>query len=367
MPPLHGWCARVNLLEHGAVIGAALIVTWAVTPLVRLVGGRLGVVAHAGGRHVHTGSIPRVGGVAMFVGFAAAMIVHLAGERLWGWRPVLSEGGMLVLGVFGALAIMFAVGLLDDVLELRPGHKFLGQLAAALVAYWAGARIDFVGDPLGGGIIMLGLLSIPVTLLWMTGFANVINLIDGLDGLAAGVSAIAAVSLMLLAEQSNQALAALFAAALVGACLGFLRYNFHPASVFMGDSGALFLGFTLSCIALLGVMKSVAAITLVVPLLIIGVPVFDTLSAIVRRRRHGRPIQEADRGHIHHRLLGRGFNQRQTVLIIYVWSIALAVGGYAMRWVPVTYKIVTFLVLAGLSGLMAYWLGLLEAAHHDDE
>jgi len=190
---------------------------------------------------------------------------------------------------------------------------------------------------------------------------------DGLDGLAAGITAIAAVSLLFLAVQANQPFAAVFAAGLVGACLGFLRFNFNPASIFMGDSGSLFLGFVLACIALLGVMKSVAAITLVVPLLIIGVPVFDTFSAIVRRRRHGRPIQEADKGHIHHRLLGRGFTQRQTVIIIYVWSVALAVGGYAMRWVPPVFKIVTLVVLAALSGLMAYWLGLFEAAHHDGE
>lgn len=357
----------MNIVEHLVVVGTALAVTWAVTPLVRIVGQRWGIVSHAGGRHVHTGSIPRIGGVAMFAGFAAAIIVRLCGEWFWGWQPAVTRAGAPALGVLGALTLMFAVGLLDDVLDLRPGHKFLGQLVAAGVAYAAGARIDFIGDPLGGGLILLGVLSVPVTLFWMAGFANVINLIDGLDGLAAGVTAIAAVSLLVLAEQSNQPLAAVLAAGVVGACLGFLRFNFNPASIFMGDSGALFLGFTLACVALLGVMKSVAAITLVVPLLIIGVPVFDTFSAIIRRRRHGRPIQEADKGHIHHRLLGRGFNQRQTVVIIYVWSIALAVGGYAMRWAPTVYKALTFVVLAALSGLMAYWLGLFEAAHHEDE
>jgi len=352
---------------HLVVMAAALVVTLMVTPIVRLVGRRLGIVAHPGGRHVHQGPIPRVGGVAIFAGFSAAVLVRLAGERVLGWAPALSGAGPLAYGVLAALALMFTVGLLDDVLDLRPGHKFLGQLVAAGLAYYAGARIDFIGDPIGGGLILLGVLSIPATLFWMAGFANVINLIDGLDGLAAGITAIAGVSLLLLAQQQNQMLAAVFAAALVGACLGFLRYNFHPASIFMGDSGALFLGFTLSCVALLGVMKSTAAITLVVPLLVIGVPVFDTFSAIVRRRRHGRPIQEADRGHIHHRLLGRGFDQRQTVLIIYVWSIALAVGGYAMRWTPAVYRVLTFVVLAVLSGLMAYWLGLFEAAHHEDE
>jgi UDP-GlcNAc:undecaprenyl-phosphate GlcNAc-1-phosphate transferase len=357
----------MNLVEHLVVVAAAFVATVAVTPIARLAGVRWGIVSHPGGRNVHEGAIPRTGGVALVFGFLVAVGVRWLGESFWGWKAALTKPGMPVLGLFGALAIMVAVGVLDDVVDLKPGQKFLGQLVAAGVAYVAGIRIDFVGDPFSGGIFLLGILAVPVTLFWMVGFANVINLIDGLDGLAAGISAIAAVSLLLLAEQSNQRLAAVLAAALVGACIGFLRYNFNPASIFMGDSGALFLGFSLACIAMLGVMKSVAAITLVVPLLIIGVPVFDTLSAIVRRRRHGRPIQEADKGHIHHRLLGRGFNQRQTVVIIYVWSIALAVGGYAMRWAPPLFKILTFLVLAALSGLMAYWLGLFEAAHHDDE
>ena len=153
----------------------------------------------------------------------------------------------------------------------------------------------------------------------------------------------------------------------IGACLAFLRYNFNPASIFMGDSGALFLGFTLATISLMGVMKSTAAIALAVPLLIIGVPIFDTASAIIRRVLHKRPIQEADKGHIHHRLLGRGFDQRQTVLIIYVWSIALALGGYAVRYAPGLFKVLTFASLFVITGFMAYWLGLFEAASHAED
>jgi UDP-GlcNAc:undecaprenyl-phosphate GlcNAc-1-phosphate transferase len=216
-------------------------------------------------------------------------------------------------------------------------------------------------------LVALGLLSIPVTLIYIAGFTNVINLIDGLDGLAAGVSAIAAGTFLVLALQGNHLEAAALAAALIGACVGFLRYNFNPASIFMGDSGALFLGFALATISLLGVMKTVAAIALAVPLLIIGVPIFDTASAIVRRVRHKRPIQEADKGHIHHRLLGRGFDQRQTVLMIYAWSGALAIGAIAMRWAPGVIKYAAFLLLAVLTGFMAYWLGLFEAAHHHVE
>lgn len=262
---------------------------------------------------------------------------------------------------------MFAVGAIDDVRGLAPGWKLLGQFVAAAMPVAAGLRIDFVGNPLQGGLVSLGLLGYPISVLWIVGFANVINLIDGLDGLAAGVSAIAAASFLVLAVQMNELVAAILAAVLIGSCAGFLRYNFHPASIHMGDSGSMFLGFMLATMALHGVMKSVAAITLVVPLLVIGVPLFDTASAIIRRRRHGRPIQEADNGHIHHRLLNRGFSQRQTVLIIYAWSVALAFGGYSVRLLAPVYKIVVFVVLAVLSAFMASWLGLFDAARvHGD-
>ncbi len=357
----------MGVVRYAIVALVAALVTLAVTPLARLAGARWGIVSRPGGRHVHTGVIPRIGGVAMFAGFGAAVVTEYLGERLWGWAPVLTRLGRPVVGVLIGITTVFLVGVLDDVIDLKPGQKLLGQIAAAGIVIAFGVKISLISNPFGGGIILLGVLAYPITLFWIVGFANVINLIDGLDGLAAGVTAIASLSFLVLSVQSNVLVAAALAAALLGACLGFLRYNFNPASIFMGDSGALFLGFTLACISLLGVIKSVAAITLVVPLLIIGVPIFDTLSAIIRRSTHGQPIQMADKGHIHHRLLGRGFNQRQTVLIIYVWSIALAFGGYATRWAPPILRVVTLVALASLSGIMAHWLGLFEAAHHDDE
>ncbi len=357
----------MSLIQYVVILATAVIVTLAVTPLVRTIALRWSIVAHPGGRHVHAGVTPRIGGAAMFAGFASAIIVELLGEWLWGFKHALMGAGLPLVGVLLGASAIFAVGIVDDIIELKPGQKLLGQLLAAGIVIACGVRIAFVSNPFGGGLILLGVLSVPLTLLWIVSFANVINLIDGLDGLAAGVSAIAAATFLVLAHQSNVPVAGILSAALIGACVGFLRYNFHPASIFMGDSGALFLGFVLACIALFGVMKSVAAVTLVVPLLIIGVPIFDTFSAIVRRKRGGRPIQAADRGHIHHRLLGRGFDQRQTVLIIYAWSVALAVGGYSIRWAPPVLRVITLLILATLSGFMAYWLGLFEAVHHDDE
>jgi len=357
----------VSLQQILVLIGTALSVTLAVTPLVRGLSIRASLVDEPGGRKMHTVAVPRLGGIAIFAGFVAALAVEVAGETWWHWPRAFLGVDPPLIGAGLGLAIMFAVGLIDDLRCLTPGVKFTGQLLAAALPIAFGLRVEFVGDPFGGGLVQLGLLSYPVTLLWIVGFANVFNLIDGLDGLAAGVAAIAAASFLVLGVQMNQIVSAVLAAALIGACIGFLRYNFNPASIYMGDSGALFIGFALACMSLQGVMKSAAAITLVVPLLVIGVPVFDTASAIIRRWRHGRPIQEADNGHIHHRLMHRGFSQRQTVLIIYAWSGALALGGYAMRRVPLVASVSVFLLMAVLSGLMATWLGLFEQARiHGD-
>lgn len=349
--------------QIAALVGVAVVVTLVLTPLVRTMAVRFGVVDMPGVRKVHTRAVPRLGGVAILGGIAGAVVLQLVGETMLGWRAALTTGNPQVVGCLAGMGVIFLVGLIDDVVTLNAGQKLLGQTVAAGVLIASGVRIDFIASPFGG-LFVLGLLSVPITAIYVVAFTNVINLIDGLDGLAAGVTAISAATMLVLALQGNQLAAAVLAAALIGACVGFLRYNFHPASIFMGDSGSLLLGFTLAAISLLGVMKSVAAIALLVPLLIIGVPVFDTASAILRRVRYNRPIQEADRGHIHHRLLGRGFDQRQTVLIIYVWSAALGVGAYAMRWAATPVKLLTFGVLAGLSLFMIYWLGLFEVAHH---
>lgn len=360
----------MTLRHYAALIVIGAIVTLIVTPIVRRLSLRYGLVDQPGGRKVHSEPISRLGGVAIFIGVMAAIAVQAIGEYygLWAGSFLDPAGGKVhLVGVLAGLVLMFAVGLVDDLIDIKPGVKFAGQVVAAGVVVASGLKIEWIGDPFSGGLISLGLLAIPVTVLYLVGFANVINLIDGLDGLAAGVTAIAATSLLVLAAQGNRLDAAALAAAVIGACLGFLRYNFHPASIFMGDSGAMFLGFTLATISLLGVMKTTAAIALAVPLIIIGIPIFDTASAIVRRLRHNRPIQEADKGHIHHRLLGRGFDQRQTVIIIYVWSAALALGGYAVRYAPGAIKFAALLALFAITAFMAYWLGLYEAAHHYEE
>jgi len=358
-------------IRHYLVLGlVAATVTLLVTPLVRRFAVARGYVHYPGHRDVHTGAVVRIGGVAIFAGVMAAILLQAVGEKYFGWGGTLIGGGTArakVLGVILGMVLIFLTGLLDDFRPLSPGWKFAGEVIAAGVVVASGLRIEYIGNPFGDGLIQLGLLAIPITLLYIVGFTNIINLIDGLDGLAAGVSAIAAATLLVLAAQGNRLDAAAVAAAVIGACLAFLRFNFFPASIIMGDSGALFLGFTLSLISLMGVMKSTAAIVLAVPLFIVGVPIFDTASAIIRRAIQGRPIQEADRGHIHHRLLGRGFNQTQTVLIIYAWCIALAVGGYTVRWSTGPVKWIAFISLFAVTGIMAYWLGLFEAVQHPDD
>jgi len=360
----------VSLQHYLAIAVAGFLVTLIVTPLVRRFAIGRGLVDCPGGRKVHERPIPRLGGVAIFLGVATAVTMQIFGELRLGWGGTLVSAGTVdvrTLGVIVGMTLVFLVGLWDDLKNLSPGVKFAGQLVAAGVVVASGLRIEYIGDPFGGGLIALGLVSIPITLIYIVGFTNVINLIDGLDGLAAGVSTIAAISLAVLAAQGNRLDAAALAIAVIGACLAFLIYNFNPASIFMGDSGALFLGFTLATISLMGVMKSTATIALAVPLLIIGVPIFDTASAIIRRIVHQRPIQEADKGHIHHRLLGRGFDQKQTVLIIYVWCIALAAAGYAVRWSAGPIKAIALIALFAITGFMAYWLGLFEAVHLADD
>jgi UDP-GlcNAc:undecaprenyl-phosphate GlcNAc-1-phosphate transferase len=358
-------------LAHVLVlIAAAIVAALATTPVVRGLSVRAKLVDRPGARKVHTTAVPRLGGIGIMAGFTAALLVELAGEVWLGWPGVLLLGDGQVLGTVLGVAVVFVVGLIDDLRGMKVRTKFAGQLLAAVVTMAFGLKIDFFANPFGGGRLMLDWLGYPLTALWLVGFANVFNLIDGLDGLAAGIAAIAAASFLALAMDMNQAIAAVLAASLIGGCIGFLRYNFNPASIYMGDSGALSIGFALGCVSLTGVMKSAAAISLVAPLLIIGVPLFDTASAIIRRRRHGRPIYEADNGHIHHRLLHRGFSQRQTVLLIYAWSAALAIGGYAMRDEvlpsPLA-RLAVLLFLLGLSVFLARRLGLFAPARvHGD-
>jgi len=255
---------------------------------------------------------------------------------------------------------------LDDKFSLKPAQKLAGQVLAAVIAVAGGLVIGDISSPLGPEFISLGWLAYPVTVIYLVAYVNIINLIDGLDGLAAGISAIASFTMFVLSVMAGRLDAAALSIAVTGSSLGFLRYNFHPASIFMGDSGSLTLGFALGCSSLLSVTRFAGLTTIIVPLVIAAVPILDTLSAIVRRTRAHVSIGQADRGHIHHRLMDEGFDQRQAVLVMYAWTLMLCLGSVVMTQVGTWPRVGIFCALAAASFLFAHKLHLFEPVllHH---
>lgn len=257
-------------------------------------------------RRVHKKPIPVGGGIAMVISVSILMLFFL---------PI-NKG--LVMTIIASLIIAIS-GLYDDKKGLSPKLKFIFQILAAVILIIAGMKIEFVTNPFDSNdaLLILNMLSIPVTIFWVCGITNTINLIDGLDGLASGVSMICAISMFFITYNMGRYDVSLVCALVAGACLGFLPFNFNPAKIFMGDTGALYLGFMLSYISISGFLKQAAILMIFVPVLILGVPVFDTAFAMVRRKLSGKSMVEADKGHLHHRLLKMGLNQRQTVVILY--------------------------------------------------
>ena len=337
------WVKSILLLVVAAVA------TMLFVPFAKWLARKTGAIDYPSARRVNTDPIPRLGGVAMFLGLAAALAVALALVFLLVWETPFGIHTMLddINYVWLAISalVMFSVGLADDIVRLNPKVKFVGQLLAAGLACASGLLVT--GMQAGGHFVTFGWVAYPLTVLYLVAFANVINLIDGLDGLASGIVAISAASILVLAIATGQVAAAFLCAGLIGACIGFLRYNFHPASIFMGDSGSLLLGFSLGCASLLAVAKSALVVSLLVPVVAAGIPVVDTGAAIVRRVRGHRPIDEADRGHLHHRLLEAGYSQRTTVLIMWAWTALLSAAGvllvYASGW---TYWLIVAVIVA---------------------
>jgi UDP-GlcNAc:undecaprenyl-phosphate GlcNAc-1-phosphate transferase len=302
----------------------AVLVTAALTPLVRRLALRVGAVDSPGGRKVHARQVPRLGGVAIVIGFFVPLVTLFvlgtsAGRIFFSATHV--TAGLIV----GALLIV-GVGLLDDVRGVSARTKLLVQVAAAAVAFACGMRIDALDLP-WVGTFQLGWFALPATVLWVVGIVNAINLIDGLDGLAAGVAFFACLTNFAIASLTGNVFIFLVMASLGGALVGFLFYNFHPARIFMGDCGSMFLGFVLASASLLGAgtQKSPTLIAIVAPILALGLPIADTLLTIARRFLARRSIFVADRGHIHHRLLDMGLTHRRAVLSLYLLSIAFTV------------------------------------------
>ncbi len=291
------------------VIG--LMACWLLTPYVKKLSVKMGAIDAPDNRKIHTSPTPRMGGLAIYAGFVIAVLCSMHVTR---------EIRGLLLGA----SFIVALGILDDIYQLPARVKLLGQIIAATIPVYLGIRIEWLTNPVSGGYMYMDQLSIPVTILWVVGMTNALNLIDGLDGLAAGVSLIASVTVIIVAIQNGFYPIAILTAALAGSTLAFIKYNFNPASIFMGDTGSMFLGYMLAAISVLGVVKSAATIALLVPTVALGLPIMDTGFAIVRRYSNGKPIFKPDKGHLHHRLLEAGLSQRQAVLLMYFISMALS-------------------------------------------
>ena len=287
----------------------ALAISFACTPAVRMLAIKIKAVdVPKDNRRMHKVPIPRMGGLAIFAGFLVSVLFFV---------PLGTEFRSILIGAL----ILVVLGIIDDIVALKPKTKFAGQIIAALIPALSGVSIHGIVNPfVPGQYSTLGIFSIPLTVIWIVGITNAVNFIDGLDGLACGVSAIATVTMFIIAVLFGETYIALMMAALAGACLGFLPYNMNPAKIFMGDTGSMFLGYILATVSIQGLFKFYAVISFAVPFILLGLPIFDTGFAIVRRLLKGQSPLQADRGHVHHRLIDLGFDQKQSVAILYTFS-----------------------------------------------
>ena len=301
---------------YGFPFMLAMFVSYVLTPYIKKLAFKIGAVDRPDNRKVHKKIMPRLGGLAIYIAFMIGCVASM--EITWDIFGILLGGTLIV-----------SLGVADDVYQLPAKVKLLGQIAAACVLVIFDIRIEWVNNPLGG-YFYLDMLSIPFTIFWVISFTNVVNLIDGLDGLAAGVSAIASLTVILVAVQMGYFHVAILTAALAGAIIGFIRYNFNPATIFMGDTGSMFIGYMLAAISVYGAVKTAATIALIVPAIALGLPILDTAFAIMRRYVNGRPIFQPDKGHLHHRLLATGMSHKETVLFMYGITAVLCIG--AVLW-----------------------------------
>ncbi len=336
-----------EMLMHDIFLGAAaLVLALLLVPVAMKLAYKIGAVDKPNARKVHTKIMPRMGGLGIYLAY---MTVVLLTQKMT----------MPLVGLLIGSTILVVLGIFDDIKDLNAKFKLSVQIIAAVIVMAFGVRIEFMTNVFGGEAIYLDILSLPVTLLWIVGITNAINLIDGLDGLAGGIATIAALSMAVVGWIYGQYFMASMAIILAGATIGFLRYNFHPAKVFMGDTGSLFLGFNLSVLAVMGVAKGVTFISLAAPVLVLGVPIFDTFFAILRRKMNHKPIFAADKDHLHHRLLSMGFSHRNTVLIIYAISFFLALSAVLITYLSTAEAVVVVAVVLCIVLLGAGKLGVI--------
>ncbi len=325
-------------------LAVAFLISFSATPMVISLAHKVNAIdVPKEARRVHKKPTPLMGGLAIFYGFVVSVIC---------FATIDTE----VMGILIGCVIVVTTGIIDDITDMKAIVKLFCQILAAVVVVASGVRIEHFGNPfsawIGGPYIVLdNWMSCAVTIIWIVGICNAVNLIDGLDGLAVGVSSIASIALLTLTLISENLNVAIITAAVAGAGFGFLPYNFNPAKIFMGDTGALFLGFILACISVQGMLKMSAVITFAAPILILGLPIFDTIFAILRRVLTGHSPMQPDRGHLHHRLLDMGFSQRRVVAILYtltavlcMTAVVIAIKGYTRGLILICSVLVIILV-----------------------
>ena len=345
--------------HHLVAFAVALIVAFFATPIARRIAFNVGAVnVPKDNRRVHKKPMALMGGLAIIVGFFIAVVYSFATKDPKQFLSYFSQPKFL--GIISGVLIIIVLGVIDDIKPLRAKIKFPVQLLAAIIVVSTGSRILAISKPFQATVathpemmyILGDIFAFLISVIWIVGITNAINLIDGLDGLAAGVSAIATLSLYIVAVIRNQDDFAIIAVSLVGAIFGFLPFNFNPAKIFMGDTGSTFLGFLLAILSIEGTMKSVTALALAIPILVLGLPIFDTAFAIFRRILNGRPIGEADRGHIHHRLLDMGISHRMSVVILYIVSGGLGLFSIALvdKGLLPSLLLLIIIVMFGIAG-----------------
>ena len=342
-----------------AALAIAILVSFLMTPLVKTFAHKVGAVdVPKDDRRMHDHPIPRMGGLAIFLGFLFSTLIFVE------LTPAIK--GMLL----GAVIIV-VLGVFDDIYALRAMPKFLVQIVAALVAVFSGNRIEVISNPnifSSNPWWELGILAVPVTVIWIVAVTNSVNLIDGLDGLACGVSTISSMTMLVIAMAVSDGEVAMLMASLAGACIGFIPYNLNPAKIFMGDTGSTFLGYILAVVSIQGLFKFYTIISFVVPFLMLGLPIFDTCFAFVRRIAHGQSPMHADRSHVHHRLIDMGLSQKQAVAVLYVISAILGLSAVVLTTsTPIKAMLLLFALCAAGAVAMRIFIGGGEKRHLRDE
>ncbi len=307
------------MIQYILIFMVAMVLAIVFTPAAIKLAPKIGAIdIPKDSRRMHTKAMPRFGGMAIYIGTVSSMLIFLP----------YSTG---LMGVIAGGTLMFFVGIIDDLKGMPAKVKLGFQILCAVILFEFSVRIEFISNPFGGGYYFFPwVVSLLVTVIWIVGITNTINLIDGLDGLAAGVSFIASICIAYTAYIHGRTDISMAMLAIAGGAAGFLPFNFNPAKIFMGDGGSLFLGFMLAGLSVMSPMKSATMVATVVPVLVLGLPIFDTAFAILRRLINRRPIMEADKGHLHHRIMAAGLGQRRTVLTLYGISGVMGVAAILM-------------------------------------